>query len=624
MKVLSLTLFLFISILSYSQEKTVALRYNATQAARYAKEQRLNGSAIRGGGGTLVLPFFDDFSKYSLSTTDPLVPINDQRWSDNNAFINCTFPISPLTIGVATLDGLQANGQPYMWNEDNIVQQCDVLTSLPIDLSNNVPLDTLRLLFHYQNEGLGEAAESYDTLYLDFYTPINGGNWFNVWKIAGGNPTTNFEQQFIEILDDIYFNSQFKFRFRNLGRPGGSVDHWHLDYIILADGIEPATFQFDEVAFEYCNNTLLESGYTAMPWTHFLTNADGFMANDITLYQRNLGGIENVTSRVEVLQGATNLFTSAQDPNTTQGQGEYTRTLSMQNYVFEDPSALTETSFDVRATFNQTDAHLSNDTMIFTQNFSNYYAYDDGSAESGYGLNTSGGRVAVRYDCVTPDTLLGVMMHWLPFIFNNSDETFLLRVYDVDGSIPGVELNAEDFQFYTPNYSYDGYNSYYYYEFSTPLPLDGPYFIGWIQQSDSVVYLGNDENTNMNPTKLYYKYNAFSNWAASSVPGSIMLRPVFKNNMPDWVGTNDIPQLQFAAYPNPANEQITLSMPPDYKMYQIQIVDIAGRTIHSEQFTNTGSIGISIAHLSDGVYFIKMTSAIDNRTHSIRIIKHQP
>jgi Secretion system C-terminal sorting domain len=621
MKALSLTLLCLIHILASAQEKNVPLRFNAAQAARYANEQRMSSNNERGGGGVLALPFFDDFSKYSLATSDPTIPVNDQRWSDNNAFINCTLPVSPLTIGVATLDGLQANGQPYVWDEDNIVQECDVLTSLPIDLSNNTPVDTLRLLFHYQNGGIGDVAESYDTLYLDFFTPINGGNWFNVWKVAGGNPTNNFQQEFVEILDDIYFNTQFKFRFRNYGRPGGLVDLWHLDYIVLADEIDPDAFQFDEVAFQYCNNTLLEQGYTAMPWTHFTSNPNGFMANNITVSQRNLGGVENVTSRVEILQGSNVVFTSAFDPNTAQGQGEYTRTISLQDYVYDDPSALTETSFDVRASFNQTDARLSNDTMQFTQNFSNYYAYDDGSAESGYGINTGGGRVAMRFESVVPDTLLGVMVHWVPFIYDHSDETFLLRIYDVAGNIPGTELNEEDFQFYSPNYSYDGFNSYYYYELTDPIALDGPFFVGWIQQASTEIYIGNDMNTGMNATKLFYKYDAFSNWSPSTIGGSIMLRPVFKNSMNDWTNVDEAKQNMFSVFPNPTNDDLKINMPANNSAYQIQITDIAGRMVLNQTMMNDGNMNISMSALNNGVYVLKLTNADNNTTQSIRIIK---
>ena len=42
------------------------------------------------------------------------------------------------------------------------------------------------------------------------------------------------------------------------------------------------------------------------------------------------------------------------------------------------------------------------------QELSNYYSYDDGSAEWGYSLNQSGGRIAYRFDTQGDDTLRAV------------------------------------------------------------------------------------------------------------------------------------------------------------------------------------------------------------------------
>ena len=52
---------------------------------------------------TLSLPFIDDFSYDSHQ-------VDNDLWMESSVFVNRTYPINPPTIGVATFDGLDANG----------------------------------------------------------------------------------------------------------------------------------------------------------------------------------------------------------------------------------------------------------------------------------------------------------------------------------------------------------------------------------------------------------------------------------------------------------------------------------------------------------------------------------
>ena len=51
----------------------------------------------------IVLPFIDDFS-YNSSV------VNTDLWEQSSVFVNKTYPINPVTIGVATFDGLDEYG----------------------------------------------------------------------------------------------------------------------------------------------------------------------------------------------------------------------------------------------------------------------------------------------------------------------------------------------------------------------------------------------------------------------------------------------------------------------------------------------------------------------------------
>ena len=74
------------------------------------------------GPDTLKLPFFDDFNQYSVWPDANL-------WTDSSAFINYNFPINPPTLGVATFDGLDFEGNPYNNSNVNAAGLCDELTS---------------------------------------------------------------------------------------------------------------------------------------------------------------------------------------------------------------------------------------------------------------------------------------------------------------------------------------------------------------------------------------------------------------------------------------------------------------------------------------------------------------
>ena len=103
------------------------------------------------------------------------------KWLDNYAFINTTFPINPITVGVATLDGLNEKGLPYNNTVINAYGDADVLTSKPIDLSGLHNDSLVYLSFFVQAEGLGDKPNINDSLVLEFKNEYED-QWINVWS----------------------------------------------------------------------------------------------------------------------------------------------------------------------------------------------------------------------------------------------------------------------------------------------------------------------------------------------------------------------------------------------------------------------------------------------------------
>ena len=190
----------------------------------------------------LQLPFIEDFS-YPGPYPDP------NLWSDKNVFINSTFPIYLLTVGVATFDALNYSGTIYDEALQNPFQfRADELTTLPIRLDSVFvpaplklsPADSVILSFYFQPQGKGTAPRTRDSLTLEFLRmpghfaddPENPGNqiwiedqWSKIWSTTGttldnftkSNNGRHFQRVTINVDDTIYFRKDFRFRFRNYG-----------------------------------------------------------------------------------------------------------------------------------------------------------------------------------------------------------------------------------------------------------------------------------------------------------------------------------------------------------------------------------------------------------------------
>ena len=164
---------LLIPFIGKSQEMLTGVAQN-TVLVKAAKK----GLPVR-SGETVRLPFVDDFSSY---TGYP----DARLWENNLGYVNTGFAVYPPTIGVVTLDALNAYGQVYSHAEATPFP-ADTLTSNPIRLDSNfqqhrqmLVADSLYLSFYYQPAGasrtypaggwqiVGDAPEYSDKLILEF------------------------------------------------------------------------------------------------------------------------------------------------------------------------------------------------------------------------------------------------------------------------------------------------------------------------------------------------------------------------------------------------------------------------------------------------------------------------
>lgn len=148
------TLAFFITVFSgtaFSQEVITPFTANPVLINEWKKKQESNAeSKIQSPTDTLqTLPFRDDFSDYTGYPDTNL-------WVDDNVYINRDLPIAPITLGVATFDGVSRTGLPYdtVLTVFGVSTKCDSFTSKHINL--NYPTDTtVYFSFFYQAQGRG-------------------------------------------------------------------------------------------------------------------------------------------------------------------------------------------------------------------------------------------------------------------------------------------------------------------------------------------------------------------------------------------------------------------------------------------------------------------------------------
>lgn len=576
----------------------------------------------------LSLPFFDDFAQ-------PLLFPDTSKWMNDSTavFLNTTYPRAPFTIGVVTFDGLNVHGYPYnIFAGVTSSAGADTLTSRPIDLSVVSPGDTsVYLSFFYQARGLGDAPETADSLVLEFFKAADT-TWNLAWSKAGFNPGVNdsaWKLVMVNISNADYFNSAFQFRFRNRATVSGSLDHWHVDYVYLNRFRTSTDTLFQDYAFGYEAPSLLRN-YSAMPYWQMTSGVD--VASTYPVFIRN-----NVyTQQAQLIYDSLVIY----DQNNTavfnspfQGGGSFNVDnfliggwddyaphanipFSIPTPVLTDSGTYTTKVF-LRPNDNNADGNW-NDVLNGKTHFHNYYAYDDGTAEAGYGLNTYGAMMAVKFSLNVADTLKAVDIYFDPVtnVGSLSFSTYSVTVWSDNGGIPGniiYQDTASEVEYITDSLI----NSFVRDTLKTPLQLNpGVFYVG-IQQTNNVpLNVGFDRNYN-HKDKMFY--NTSGNWANSSFDGSYMIRPVmWKLDLAAGLHSETMQPLGAVVFPNPARSQVTISHSglKTGEMVRAQVIDLSGRVVLEETVMNNQPLDVS--GITNGVYLLRIS---DRKTvlHSTKL-----
>ncbi len=546
---------------------------------------------------TLELPFFDDFSLAGI-IPDP------GKWSDNYVFINNTYSNTQITTGIATLDALSETGRLYE-SASSVVFEADHLTTQPINL-NNPASDNIWLSFHYQPGGIADPPEENDSLALHFFAPAEG-KWHPVWKTAGSN-YPDFRAVTIKIDNSKFLKKGFRFRFvnyaslsANLVDPSiaGNCDHWNIDYVLLDKNRYESDTVYADVAFRYPVRSLLNN-HEAMPWKQFIEVYTSEMGETIGIHYRNNDIIpRNVTRNFEIWDVYNNKLSKSFTAGATNiapltsvdydASHFYTFRDNTDSALFRIKSWLITDDFDPK----------QNDTVVYYQHFGNYFSFDDGSAEGGYGVNGLGSRnamVAFRFRSFIEDTLRAITICFNDSYMNSNIRSFDLMVWDNANGLPGNVLYALEEVLVKPG---DGVNGFHTYTLPSQVAVNGIFYIGWRQRSETFLNAGIDLNT-PHGGKQYYWING--NWNVSQVSGTLMIRPVLGPFLNTAINDRHFRGGTLHFWPNPAGDHIFIDAGDlqDAESMSITIFDLHGRKMISVPYREQ----IDISSLREGLYII--------------------
>ena len=536
------------------------------------------------------LPFIEDFSGESVYP-------DTSHWEDSSAYINTHFAQYSIGVGIATLDGTDEYGNLYSISLGETHRTGDKLTSRQINL-NYLPQDSIYLSFFYQAGGLGDKPELNDSLIVDLY---NGAQWTKVWSTQGAITDNEWRQAMIPIKDETYMTDEFKFRIRNIISPSGggvigtNCDMWNIDFVRLDIDRNSTDTTISDIAITRNPNSIL-SQYSAIPLSQYKSDPY-YQHSTIDFYFTNHDSISNQITWVYRIQQTNSEVEAPWINNGTlnfQPSQIVEMNIPARDYPFLMPNA-DSIEYLLETKLIGSNNYLGiNTTGKKLHKFSNYYAYDDGTAENGYDVNTPGGQVAVRYETYMPDSLRGAYMYFNPTNDSSYNTNyFSLCVWSDDGGIPGRLIYSKSGFTPTFNAQYPATKLM----FDSAIYVSGNFFIGWTKGTNKLLSVGYDLNTRTSQKNFY---NLGFQWLPSSYNNAIMIRPILNSNPIVAVSDHEIEEEKPMAYPIPTNSYLNISYPDQKRPWTIQINDLSGRTILQEQRPNI----IDCSNFNPGIYLI--------------------
>lgn len=425
-----------------------------------------------------------------------------------------------------------------------------------------------------------------------------------------------FRQVMIPVKDLRFFNDRFYFRFSNYASIENSSepssrsneDIWNIDLVYLNLNRNYRDTHYPMLTFSGQRPSFLNR-YQAMPYKQYRANPNSAMRESLHLDIANLDNEAHEAHYYYTVRqiGGDQHYTWTVDPVTVQPyqQSGYLEcppngespACPYVGALFAMSMAYDTVSYEIRHyVYDSTCIPPLVDSMVYRQGFYNYYAYDDGIPEMGYGVRPAGGKFAVRFELADFDTIQGAQLLFNHTLNDANNKYFDLVVWKDENGHPGEEVYRLSNQ--RPQWEEQLYR-FHYYEFDKNVTLAGVFYIGIEQKNDALINIGFDASSD---NSAYTFYNVNGSWQPTEKHGTLMIRPVVGKSY--YIGIEEQMEARpnLRLYPNPASN--TIHLEGDFENCQVSIYDLLGRKVYQDEYQDE----ISVSGLNSGLYLISIVT----------------
>ena len=459
------------------------------------------------------------------------------------------------------------------------------------------------------------------------FTTMADTTWYHIWSVPGQtlesfmaeNDGQYFKQVMIPITDLNFFKDNFYFRFYNyasivnssLPTERSNEDNWNIDFVYLNIHRTINDTDYPMLTFSGQRPSFFNR-YQSIPYRQYRVNPNSAMRESMEVDIANLDGIDheaNYYYKVQKIGGGQH-YTRTLEPVTVQPY-KTNGYLQCPEYGESPACPYVGELFALNMWYDSVSYQISHyvydstanpplvDSMIYRVGMYNYYAYDDGTPELGYGVSNAGGKFAVRFDIGDYDTIQGVQLLFNHTLKDANDKYFDIVIWKDENGKPGEELYRLSGQ--RPQWQEQIYR-FTYYKFDKLVTTTSTFYIGIEQGNNGLINIGLDASTD----NMEYNFvNTNGSWQQSNMPGSLMIRPVMGPSY--YIGVEEngpsTGSGTLAIYPNPVNN--TLHIESEIQSGQVSIYDLTGRKVLQSEYQPN----ISVSHLNNGLYFIQIVTA---------------
>ena len=464
----------------------------------------------------------------------------------------------------------------------------------------------------------GQMAVPCDSI----FTTVADTTWYHIWSVPGQSLETfmaennglYFKQVMIPIRDLKYFRDDFYFRFYNyasivnssLPSNRSNEDNWNIDFVYLNANRSINDTDYPMLTFSGQRPSFFNR-YQAIPYRQYRVNPNSAMRESLELNIANLDGTDHEAHyyyKVQQINGnqqyERRLETAIIHPYKQSGYlqcpdyGEspacpYVGELFALDMLRDSASyQVSHYIYDSACTPPLTDS------LVYYVGMYNYYAYDDGIPELGFGVRPAGGKFAVRFDVSDYDTIQGVQLLFNHTLNDANNKYFDIVVWKDENGKPGEELYRLTNQ--RPQWQEQPFR-FTYYEFDRTVVTANTFYMGIEQRSDDLINIGFDASID---NSQYNFINTNGSWQPSSKNGTLMIRPVVGKSY--YIGIEEQADQNLVLYPNPVSS--TLHLEGNFNKGQINIYDLIGRKVYQGGYQSE----ISLSHLTNGLYYLSFTT----------------